>query len=153
MSVAEVIDNARSQGRTLLTEVESKRVLHEGGIPVAPAVFAPDSRAAVQAAEKAGFPVVMKVVSPDVAHKSDVGGVRLGLESKKDVRLAFDEMMAAVKAAQPAARIEGAAVQRMAPAGTEEIIWMRKGPPVGPGVVFWVGGGFFWGVEGGGVRP
>ena len=92
MSVAEVIDNARSQGRTLLTEVESKQVLHEAGIPVALAVFAPDSRAAVQAAEKAGFPVVMKVVSPDVAHKSDVGGVRLGLESKKDVRLAFDEI-------------------------------------------------------------
>src|SRR2546422_7529292 len=76
MSVAEVIDNARSQGRTLLTEVESKQVLHEAGIPVALAVFAPNSRAAVQAAEKAGFPVVMKVVSPDVAHKSDVGGVR-----------------------------------------------------------------------------
>src|SRR5207247_9872378 len=113
MSVAEVIDNARSQGRTLLTEVESKQVLHEAGIPVALAIFAPDSRAAVQAAEKAGFPVVMKVVSPDVAHKSDVGGVRLGLEAKKDVRLAFDEMMAAVKADHATARRECAAGQGM----------------------------------------
>src|SRR6266496_4003767 len=142
MSVAEVIDNARSQGRTLLTEVESKQVLHEAGIPVALAVFAPDSTAAVQAAEKAGFPVVMKVVSPDVAHKSDVGGVRLGLESKKDVRLAFDEMMAAVKAAQPAARIEGVAVQRMAPAGTEVIIGMSKDPQFGPVMMFGLGGVF-----------
>src|SRR2546428_5407542 len=137
MSVAEVIDNARSQGRTLLTEVESKHALHEAGIPVALAVFAPDSRAAVQAAEKAGFPVVMKVVSPDVAHKSDVGGVRLGLESKKDVRLAFDEMMAAVKAAQPAARIEGAAVQRMAPAGAADIISLSKSTPVCAEMMFW----------------
>src|SRR2546422_5570098 len=143
MSVAEVIDNARSQGRTLLTEVESKQVLHEAGIPVALAVFAPDSRAAVQAAEKAGFPVVMKVVSPDVAHKSDVGGVRLGLESKKDVRLAFDEMMAAVKAAQPAARIEGAAVQRMAPAGARRIIRMGKDPPCWAVERGWPGGRFF----------
>jgi acyl-CoA synthetase (NDP forming) len=142
MSVAEVIDNARSQGRTLLTEVESKQVLHEAGIPVALAVFAPDSTAAVQAAEKAGFPVIMKVVSPDVAHKSDVGGVRLGLESKKDVRLAFDEMMAAVKAAQPAARIEGVAVQRMAPAGTEVIIGVSKDPQFGPVMMFGLGGVF-----------
>src|SRR5205809_2382288 len=132
MSVAEVIDNARSQGRTLLTEVESKQVLHEAGIPVALAVFAPDSTAAVQAAEKAGFPVVMKVVSPDVAHKSDVGGVRLGLESKKDVRLAFDEMMAAVKAAQQAARIEGVAVQRTAPPGTAVTTGMSERPPACP---------------------
>src|SRR5438093_2389675 len=142
MSVAEGIDNARSQRRTILTEVESKQVLHEAGIPVALAVFAPDSTAAVQAAEKAGFPVVMKVVSPDVAHKSDVGGVRLGLESKKDVRLAFDEMMAAVKAAQPAARIEGVAVQRMAPAGTEVIIGMSKDPQFGPVLMFGLGGIF-----------
>src|SRR6266542_462831 len=118
MSVAEVIDNARSQGRTLLTEVESKQVLHEAGIPVALAVFAPDAKAAVLAAEEVGFPVVLKVLSPDVAHKSDVGGVRMGLESKEDVQDAFDEIMAAVNAAQPAARIEGVAVQKMALAGT-----------------------------------
>src|SRR5438093_11561465 len=100
MSVAEVIDNARSQGRTLLTEVESKQALHEAGIPVALAVFAPDSRAAVQAAAKPGFPVVMKRVSPDVAHTSDAGGGRLGLHSKKDVRLAFGKRLAAAQAAQ-----------------------------------------------------
>jgi acetate---CoA ligase (ADP-forming) subunit beta len=142
MSVAEVIDNARSQGRTLLSEVESKQVLHEAGIPVALSVFAPDAKTAVQAAEKMGFPVVMKVVSPDVAHKSDVGGVRLGLESKEDVEQAFDQIMAAVKAAQPDASIEGVAVQKMAPAGTEVIVGMSKDPQFGPVMMFGLGGVF-----------
>jgi acyl-CoA synthetase (NDP forming) len=142
MSVAEVIDNARSEGRTLLTEVESKQVLHEAGIPVALAVLAASAKAAVQAAEEAGFPVVMKVVSPDVAHKSDVGGVRLGLESKEEVEQAFGEIAASVKVAQPDARIEGVAIQKMAPAGTEVIIGMSKDPQFGPVMMFGVGGVF-----------
>lgn len=140
MSVAEVIDNARSQGRTLLTEVESKQVLHEAGIPVAIPVLARDAKEAVKAAEKTGFPVVLKVVSPDVVHKSDVGGVRLGLESNEDVEEAFDEIMDAVKAAQPDARIEGVAVQSMAPAGAEVIVGMSKDPQFGPVMMFGLGG-------------
>ena len=140
MSVAEVIDNARSQGRTLLTEVESKQVLHEAGIPVALSVLARDAKEAVKAAEKTGFPVVLKVVSPDVAHKSDVGGVRLGLESKEEVEEAFDEIMDAVTAAQPDARIEGVAVQNMAPAGTEVIVGMSKDAQFGPVMMFGLGG-------------
>jgi acyl-CoA synthetase (NDP forming) len=140
MSVAEVIDNARSQGRTLLTEVESKQVLQQAGIPVAVAVLALDARAAAKAAQAMGFPAVLKVVSPDVAHKSDVGGVRLGLESKEDVERAFDEIMDAVRAAQPDARIDGVAVQRMAPPGTEVIVGMSKDPQFGPVMMFGLGG-------------
>jgi len=82
------------------------------------------------------------VLSPDVAHKSDVGGVRMGLESKEDVQDAFDEIMAAVNAAQPAARIEGVAVQTMALAGTEVIIGMSKDPQFGPVMMFGLGGVF-----------
>jgi acyl-CoA synthetase (NDP forming) len=140
MSLAEVIGSARSQGRTLLTEVESKQVLHEAGIPVALAVAARDARKAAAAAEKAGYPVVLKIVSPDVAHKSDVGGVRLGLDSKEEVEEAFEEIMADVKAAQPDARIEGVAVQKMAPAGTEVIVGMRKDAQFGPVLMFGLGG-------------
>src|SRR5438105_12562332 len=142
MSVAEVIDNARSQGRTLPTEVESKQVLHDAGIPVALAILARDAQRAAKAAEEAGFPAVLKVVSPDVAHKSDVGGVRLGLQSKEEVEQAFAEIMVAVKAAQPDARIEGVAVQKMAPAGTEVIIGMSKDPQFGPVMMFGLGGVF-----------
>jgi acetate---CoA ligase (ADP-forming) subunit beta len=140
MSVAEVIDNARSQGRTLLTEIESKQILHEAGIPVALAVLAKDAEEAAKAAEKAGYPVVLKIVSPDVAHKSDVGGVRLGLESKEDVEEAFAEIMDAVNAAQPDVKIEGVAVQKMAPAGTEVIVGMSKDPQFGPVLMFGLGG-------------
>jgi acyl-CoA synthetase (NDP forming) len=142
MSVAEVIDNARSQGRTLLTEVESKQILHEAEIPVALAVLADDAKSAVAAAEKTGFPVVLKVVSPDVAHKSDVGGVRLGLESKEEVEEAFDEIMASVRAAQTDVRVEGVAVQKMAPAGTEVIVGMSKDAQFGPVMMFGLGGVF-----------
>jgi acyl-CoA synthetase (NDP forming) len=140
MSLAEVIGSARSQGRTLLTEIESKQVLHEAGIPVALAVLARDAKQAASAAEKAGYPVVLKVVSPDVAHKTDVGGVRLGLDSGKEVEEAFEEIMADVKAAQPVARIEGVAVQKMAPAGTEVIVGMSKDPQFGPVMMFGLGG-------------
>jgi acyl-CoA synthetase (NDP forming) len=142
MSVAEVIDNARSQGRTLLTEVESKQILHEAEIPVALAVLADDAKSAVAAAEKTGFPVVLKVVSPDVAHKSDVGGVRLGLESREEVEEAFDEIMASVRAAQTDVRVEGVAVQKMAPAGTEVIVGMSKDAQFGPVMMFGLGGVF-----------
>lgn len=142
MSVAKVITNARSQGRTLLTEIESKQVLAEAGIPVALAVLARDANEAAKAAEKEGFPVVLKIVSPDVAHKSDVGGVKLGLASADDVATAFEEIVSAVKKAQPNARIEGVAVQKMAPAGTEVIVGMSKDPQFGPVMMFGLGGIF-----------
>jgi acyl-CoA synthetase (NDP forming) len=138
--VAKVIETARSQGRTLLTEVESKQVLHDAGMPVALAVLARDADEAAKAAEKAGFPVVLKIVSPDVPHKSDVGGVKLGLQSTEDVKTAFEGIIAAVKAAQPDARIEGVAVQKMAPAGTEVIIGISKDPQFGPVLMFGLGG-------------
>jgi acyl-CoA synthetase (NDP forming) len=140
MSVAEVIDSARKQGRTLLTEVESKQVLHDAGIQVALAVLAKDAGEAAAAAEKTGYPVVLKVVSPVIAHKSDIGGVRLGLESKEDVEEAFGEIMDSVKAAEPDARIEGVAVQKMAPQGTEVIVGMSKDPQFGPVMMFGLGG-------------
>lgn len=138
--MAKVIETARSQGRTLLTEVESKQVLHDAGMPVALAVLARDADEAAKAAEKAGFPVVLKIVSPDVPHKSDVGGVKLGLQSTEDVKTAFEGIIAAVKAAQPDARIEGVAVQKMAPAGTEVIIGISKDPQFGPVLMFGLGG-------------
>ncbi len=140
MSFAEVIDNARSQGRTVLTEIESKRVLTEAGIPVAKAHLAQTAREAVQAAEETGFPVVLKIVSPDVTHKSDVGGVKLGLNSAAEVEAAFEQITASVKAHQQDARIQGAAVQKMAAQGTEVIIGMSKDPQFGPVLMFGLGG-------------
>jgi acyl-CoA synthetase (NDP forming) len=140
MSVAKIIDNAKGQGRTLLSEIESKQILSEAGIPVVLAVLARDAKEAAKAADKTGYPVVLKIVSPDVAHKSDVGGVRLGLESSDEVEEAFEEIESAVKEAQPDARIEGVAVQKMAPAGTEVIVGMSKDAQFGPVLMFGLGG-------------
>ena len=142
MSIAEVIDKARSQGRAVLSEIESKQVLEEAGIPVARARLASTAKEAAQAAESLGFPVVLKIVSPDVTHKSDVGGVKLGLSSATDVEAAFGEIVSSVKQRQPDARIEGVAVQKMAAPGTEVIIGMSKDPQFGPVLMFGLGGVF-----------
>jgi acyl-CoA synthetase (NDP forming) len=140
LSIVDVIDRARSQGRAVLTEIESKQVLEEAGIPTTAARLATNADEAVAAAKDVGYPVVLKIVSPDVTHKSDIGGVRLGLDSPEAVTTAFAEMTDAVKARQPNARIDGVAVQRMAKPGLEVIIGMSKDPQFGPVLMFGLGG-------------
>jgi acyl-CoA synthetase (NDP forming) len=140
VTLAKAIERAKKDGRTVLTEIESKQVLATAGIPVADAYLATTAEEAGKAAKKVGFPVVIKIVSPDITHKSDVDGVRLGLESKREVLAAFEEMLNAVREVQPDARIEGVAVQHMAPAGTEVIIGMSKDPQFGPVLMFGLGG-------------
>ncbi len=140
MSAIELIEQARKQGRAVLTEIESKQILDEAGIPVATTKLAADDGLAVSIADDFGYPVVLKIVSEDVTHKSDVGGVKIGIESADDVRTAFDEIIAAVKKTQPDASIDGVAVQKMAPAGTEVIIGVSKDPQFGPVVMFGLGG-------------
>jgi acyl-CoA synthetase (NDP forming) len=142
MPIAEVIEHARNQGRSVLTEIESKQILQDAGIPVVMAEVAATAAEAVAVAERLGYPVVLKVLSPDIAHKSDAGGVKVGPGSAAEVQTAFEEIMAAVKARQPDARIEGVAVQRMAAQGTEVIVGMSKDPQFGPVMMFGLGGIF-----------
>ncbi len=139
-SLSQVVEEARSQGRTVLTEIESKQVLEQAGMPVASAQLARDAKEAAKAAESLGFPVVLKIVSPDVSHKSDVGGVKVGLQSAAEVQAAFGEIVASVKKHQPEARIDGVAVQKMAPQGIEVIVGMSKDPQFGPVLMFGLGG-------------
>lgn len=142
MPITDVIAEAKKQGRSVLTEIESKRILDEAGIPVANTRLAESADDAAKIAGDIGFPVVLKIVSPDVTHKSDVGGVRVGLEGPTDVKAAFDDIVAAVKQHQPDARIEGVAVQKMAAQGTEVIVGVSKDPQFGPVVMFGLGGIF-----------
>ena len=111
MSTTTIIDRARTQGRKILTEVESKQLLEEAGIPTARARLATSRDAAVQAARDIGFPVVLKVVSPQITHKTDVGGVKLDLKSPEEVAAAFDEIMTAARRAAPDATVDGVSVQ------------------------------------------
>ena len=142
VTLTEAIKRARSEDRSVLTEIESKQVLAAAGIRVAEATLAASAEEAVKAAAKAGFPVVLKIVSPDVTHKSDVGGVKIGLEDAAAVGAAYDDIIAAVKERQPKARIEGVAVQAMARPGTEVIVGMSKDPQFGPVLMFGLGGIF-----------
>lgn len=140
MSFEAVLAQARAEGRTLLTEVEAKSLLQEAGVPVAATLLARTRAEAQAAADQVGYPVVLKIVSPDIAHKSDVGGVKLNLQDREAVGAAFDEVVANAQRAVPGARITGVAVQHMAPQGTEVIVGMTTDPQFGPVLMFGLGG-------------
>ncbi|HXG41729.1 MAG TPA: acetate--CoA ligase family protein [Dehalococcoidia bacterium] len=140
MSIADVFERARSQGRRVLTEVESKQVLAEAGIPVVPARLATTPQEAAAAARELGFPAVLKVVSPDIVHKTDVGGVRLGLKDAEEVAAAFNDLVEGVRRHAPGARIDGVSVQPKAPPGIEVILGMSRDPQFGPVLMFGLGG-------------
>ncbi len=140
MGYKEIVAAAKKEGRTSLTEVESKEILKEAGIAITEIRLARTRDEALAAAREMGFPVVLKVVSPDVLHKTDAGGVKLDLKSEKAVGKAFDDIMAAMKKNEPKARIDGVAVQTMARPGVEVIIGMSKDPQFGPVLMFGLGG-------------
>ncbi len=140
MSIASIIDRARTDQRKVLTEVESKDILEEAGIPTARARLATSSDEAAAAAQEMGFPVALKIVSPEITHKSDVGGVKLNVATPAEAKAAFDEIVAAAKKAQPDARIDGVSVQKMARPGIEVIMGMSQDAQFGPVLMFGLGG-------------
>jgi len=138
----EIIAAARAGGRTSLTELEAKEVFGVYGLPTVETVLARSPEAAVRAAREIGYPVVVKIVSPEIIHKSDAGGVRMGLRDEEGVREAFETVTAAARAHKPEAEVRGVAVQRMARAGTEVILGSVDDPSFGPTVMFGLGGIF-----------
>jgi acyl-CoA synthetase (NDP forming) len=140
--VSDPIADARADGRTLLTEVESKQLLHDAGIAVTQAHLTTSADEAAAAAEEIGFPVVLKIVSSEIVHKSDVGGVALDLADADAVREGYETMIAKVSEAAPGAAIDGISVQQMGQAGTEVIVGVTTDPQFGPVMVFGLGGIF-----------
>ncbi len=138
----ETISAARRDGRTTLTEIESKRIISEEDIEVVETELARTKKEAIQIAKKMGFPVALKVVSPEVIHKSDSGGVKLGIENAAQVGRAYAGIMANVKQNAPEAKVHGVSVQRMANPGTEVIMGMSKDAQFGPVLMFGLGGVF-----------
>jgi len=126
--------------RDVLAEVESKELLQKAGIPVVEARLARTKREAVSISKQMGFPVVLKISSPGVIHKSDAGGVKLGLANATQVGKAYSEIVSSIKQAYPEAEIHGLSVQRMAGPGVEVIIGMSKDPQFGPVLMFGLGG-------------
>ena len=140
MSNKQQIDIARKEGRTVLTEIESKGLLKEIGIPTTQIELATSEKEAITISEKMGYPVVLKIASPDISHKSDAGGVKVGLKSGEEVSKAYKEIMESVKQKFPEAKIDGVTVQDMARGGTEVIIGMTKDAQFGPVLMFGLGG-------------
>ncbi len=140
MTTAAIIDQARQQGRSLLTEVEAKRLLAEAGIPVIETKLAGNKEEAAAVAAELGYPVALKIVSEQITHKSDVGGVKLGLSSADEVTAAFDAIMEAARSAAPDATLDGVSVQRMAEPGIEVITGMTTDAQFGPVLMFGLGG-------------
>ena len=137
-----LFSQARKEGRKSLLETEAKAVCIEYGIPVTKFELAKSEAQAVKFAEKIGYPVVLKIVSPDVVHKSDVGGVAVNLKDSKSVREAYSQILKNVKKHNTKAKIVGVLVQEMAPQSTEVIVGVTKDPQFGPAIMFGLGGIF-----------
>jgi acetyltransferase len=137
-----IIENALAHGRHLLNEVESKALLAAFHIPIAQTLIARDPMEAMLLAQQLGFPVAMKINSPDITHKSDVNGVRLGLSSGQAVRAAFGEMLVDVKRLRPDATLDGIVIEPMVtrPHAREVLLGMTSDPVLGPVIVFGAGG-------------
>jgi acetyltransferase len=135
-----LITEAMNAGRCVLTENESKMVLANYGIPVNRNSVVETAVEAEKAAADIGFPVAMKIVSPDIMHKTDVGGVKLNVESAMDAKNAFNDILASVKQKVPNARIEGILIEKMQHKKYELIIGSKKDPIFGPVIVFGMGG-------------
>jgi len=136
----QIIDKARSEGRAVLTETESKEVLKQAGISIIDTKLATSKEEAISISRQFGFPVVLKVASADIVHKSDAGGVRLGLRTAKQVSRAYEDILKAVGQKHPQARIQGVSVQKMARPGVEVIVGMSKDAQFGPVLMFGLGG-------------
>ncbi|MBI3757876.1 MAG: acetate--CoA ligase family protein [Deltaproteobacteria bacterium] len=135
-----VIQQARSRNRLLLTEVEAKALLGAAGVAVTPAKLAQTREEAAALALEIGFPVVLKICSPDVVHKSDTGGVKLNLRSTEEVQAAFDAITTSTRQAEPSAVIDGVSVQPMTKPGVEVIVGVTTDPQFGLTFMFGLGG-------------
>lgn len=125
----------------ILTEHEAKKLLSKYDIPVTKGSIAKTEEEASEIASGIGFPVALKISSPDISHKSDVGGVVLNV-GKEDVKSAYSDMMTGIKKAVPGASIEGVLVQQMAPSGHEIIVGLKKDAQFGHALMFGLGGIF-----------
>jgi acetyltransferase len=138
--VKEILGRAEHQSENTITGRDAMEVLSEYGLVVPRMAFAETGPEAAAVADEIGYPVVVKISSPDILHKSDIGGVRLGLSSASEVERAFEEVVSAARRFMPSALIMGVTVDQMVPAGKEVILGMAKDPDFGPMLMFGLGG-------------
>lgn len=138
--VTETLSSIRKEGRLELTELDSKRVLAAWGVPVNRTELARDLSEAVKAAREIRYPLVLKIASPDIIHKSEAKGVKVGLTSELELRQSFDELIDNVRAYKPDAKILGVTIQEYLPPAREVIVGALQDPSFGATVKFGLAG-------------
>jgi acetyl-CoA synthetase (ADP-forming) len=139
---SKIISQAKAEGRKALLEPEAKQVCMDYGIPVTKFKVASNEIQAAEYADEIGYPVVLKIVSPDVIHKSEAGGVMINLKTPSDVKNAYNKILENVKKYNANAKIVGILVLEMAPQSTETIVGAIKDPQFGQTIMFGLGGIF-----------
>jgi acetyl-CoA synthetase (ADP-forming) len=142
LNVTKIISQVRSEGRKALLETEAKAICIEYQIPVTEFKLAKSEKEADEFAGKIGFPVVLKIVSPDIIHKSDAGGVKVNLKNTAEVQSAYTKILENALKYDSQAKIVGVLVQEMAPQSTEVIVGAVKDPQFGQTLMFGLGGIF-----------
>jgi len=140
--ITQIINEARKEKRKYLLEAEAKTICMEYGIPVTRFKIAKSEQEAMKFANEIGYPIVLKIASPDIIHKFDVGGVMLNLKNQAEVKDAYNKILADIKNHKPDAKIIGIVVQEMATPSTEVIVGAAKDPQFGPALMFGLGGIF-----------
>jgi len=135
-----ILDRVQAAGRTQLTEVEALKVFKAYGVPTIPYRVAHSQEEAIEVAAELGYPVVLKIISPDIVHKTDTGGVRVDLRSSEEVFEAYRSIVDTVRELHPRVRMEGVLVESFLKGGREAIIGMSTDPRFGPVLMFGLGG-------------
>jgi acyl-CoA synthetase (NDP forming) len=141
-TVTKIVEQARTEGRKFLLEHEAKIVCKEYGIPITKLKIAKTAEEVVKFSEEIGYPTVFKIISPDVIHKLDVGGVILNINSKQEAKKAYYQIIENVNKHNPNAKIDGILVQEMVPSATEVIVGSINDAQFGPTLMFGFGGTF-----------
>jgi acetyl-CoA synthetase (ADP-forming) len=140
--VEETFSRARKEGRRALLEPEAEKVCANYGIPVADSWVTRTSEEASRKARELGFPVVLKIISPDIIHKTDAGGVLAGIKDQDELKRGFEAIIANARNRVPSSAILGVLIQRMVPPGIEVIVGGFRDPQFGPTLMFGTGGIF-----------
>ncbi|UCH90346.1 MAG: acetate--CoA ligase family protein [Thermoplasmata archaeon] len=139
--MSEQFTNVLKSGKTVLTLEESRKVMELSGVPFNKSGLAKTEEDAVELAKKIGYPLVMKIVSPQIIHKTEVGGVKVNIGSDEELKKAYNEIIASAKAKVPDAEIQGILLEEMV-SGTELIIGTTTDPQFGHMIMFGIGGIF-----------
>jgi acyl-CoA synthetase (NDP forming) len=140
MATQKLLDQVLSEGRKNLLEPEAYEILSSYNISISPFKIVNSFEESKSAANIIGYPLVLKIVSPDIIHKSDIGGVKVNINNLDQLKEAYDILLSNVKEKAPNARVVGVLVEKMAPESVEVVVGMLRDPTFGPTVMFGLGG-------------